>query len=142
MYVVSAPRWVVPVEVSCYDHLGVLVGSGTGLPDGVADCVQCRLEFCPMFDRSQSEWWGGSTKPSPHHSKMPGRSSPITLRAQALTLLEEGNLVTRIMEHTGLSKATIYRIKNTTIEQGYETKVSTELEGRNNHREGRRKKGS
>jgi hypothetical protein len=47
---------------------------------------------------------------------MPNRSSPTTLYAQALTLLEEGVPVARTMEYTGLSKAAIYCIKKIAIE--------------------------
>jgi hypothetical protein len=61
---------------------------------------------------------------------MPGRSSPITLRAQALAMLEEGVPVSRIIEYTTLSKATIFCIK-------FHIDKVTELEGRNNYREGR-----
>jgi uncharacterized protein YerC len=57
----------------------------------------------------------------------PGRSTPITLRAQAFALLEEGVPIARITEATGLSKSTIYRIKQIAYERGYDPKVSREF---------------
>ena len=59
---------------------------------------------------------------------MPGRTVPITRRAQALALLEEGIPVSRITERTGLTKSTIYRIKQIAIEQGYDPQVSFEFD--------------
>jgi hypothetical protein len=47
---------------------------------------------------------------------MLGHLSPITLRAQALVMLEEGVPVSRIIEYITLSKATIFRIKKIAIE--------------------------
>jgi len=44
-------------------------------------------------------------------AKMPGRTTDITLRAQALALLEEGIPLSRIMKITSYSKFSIYRIK-------------------------------
>jgi hypothetical protein len=58
---------------------------------------------------------------------MPNRSVPITLRAQALALLEEGVPVTRITEYTGLTKSTIYHIKRVAFERGYDPSVSYEF---------------
>jgi hypothetical protein len=57
---------------------------------------------------------------------MPGCTIPITRRVQALVFLEEGIPVLRIIEHTGLTKSTIFRIKQIATEQGYGPKVSYE----------------
>jgi transposase len=46
---------------------------------------------------------------------------------QALALLEEGVSVSRIIEYTGLSKATIYRIRKIAIERGYDPKINREF---------------
>src|SRR2546430_10356095 len=58
---------------------------------------------------------------------MPGRLTPITLRAQALAMLEEGVPVSRITEYTTLSKPTIFRIRRIAIERGYDPQVSREF---------------
>ena len=58
---------------------------------------------------------------------MPSRATPITLRAQALALLEEGISVPRIIEITSLSKATIYRIQKIASERGYDPEVGREF---------------
>src|SRR2546421_1851862 len=58
---------------------------------------------------------------------MPGRSTPITLRAQALAMLEEGVPVSRITEYTTLSQPTIFRIRRIAIERGYDPQVSREF---------------
>ena len=47
---------------------------------------------------------------------MPGRKTDITLRAQALALLEEGIPVSRITEITSYSKSSIFRIKQIAYE--------------------------
>jgi len=55
---------------------------------------------------------------------MPGRKTDISLRTQALVLLEEGIPVSRIMEITSYSKFSIYHIKQITYEQGYNPAVN------------------
>ena len=54
----------------------------------------------------------------------PGLKNSIALRVQALALQEGGISVTRVKEITGLSIATIYRIKKIAFERGYDPKVS------------------
>jgi hypothetical protein len=53
---------------------------------------------------------------------MPSNTVPITRRARALALLEEGILVSRIIEH--------HRIKQIAIERGYDSCPSKQLPGR------------
>jgi transposase len=56
-----------------------------------------------------------------------GRATPITLRAQAFALQEEGIPVARIKEITGLATSTIYRIKQIAFDRGYDPKVCREF---------------
>ena len=51
---------------------------------------------------------------------MAGRAVPITLRAQALALLEVNTSIAKITEQTGLVKSTIYRIKKIAYERGFD----------------------
>ena len=51
---------------------------------------------------------------------MAGRAVPITLRAQALALLEVDTSIAKIIEQTGLVKSTIYRIKKIAYECGFD----------------------
>jgi hypothetical protein len=57
---------------------------------------------------------------------MPGRKMLITLQVQAFVLLEEGVLLSRIIEYTGLVKSTIYRIRKIAFKRGYDPSVSHE----------------
>jgi transposase len=47
------------------------------------------------------------------------KNSPISLRAHALALLEEGVHISRICEHTGLSESAIYRVRQRARRRGY-----------------------
>ncbi len=47
------------------------------------------------------------------------KSASISLRAQALCLLEEGVPLSRIQERTGLARSAIFKIRNRAIERGY-----------------------
>jgi hypothetical protein len=63
----------------------------------------------------------------PYPTKMPPSrascSTPITLRAQAFALEEEGIPVARIREITRLAIFTIYRIKQIAFERGYDPEI-------------------
>jgi uncharacterized protein YerC len=54
-----------------------------------------------------------------HQSFIMGKSISISLRAQALALLEEGMHMNRVKERTGLSESAIYRIRRRAQHRGY-----------------------
>ena len=56
-----------------------------------------------------------------------GRSAPITLRAQAFAIQEEGIPVARIKEITGLAIAMIHCIKQIAFEEGDNPEVCREF---------------
>jgi hypothetical protein len=51
---------------------------------------------------------------------MAGRAVPITLRAQALTLLEVNTSIAKIIKQTSLVKSTIHRIEEIAYEHGFD----------------------
>ena len=55
---------------------------------------------------------------------MVNKAMSIAQRAQAFALLEVGIPVKRICEITGLSKSTVFRIRQTAKERGYDASIS------------------
>ncbi|KAI9776974.1 MAG: hypothetical protein M1839_009118 [Geoglossum umbratile] len=51
----------------------------------------------------------------------------LAVRIQALALVEEGVTVKRVMELTGLARATVYDLKRKTRQRGYDPAVSRVL---------------
>jgi hypothetical protein len=58
---------------------------------------------------------------------MGGKRPQIAIRIQALALIEEGVPIRRVMEATGMAKSSIFRLRKTARERGYDPDESRQL---------------